>query len=178
MKVDSRVSKFGFLGYGALIRGGECLQSLVLLLFRLQWGWALYATGWGKLVNHSNVVEFFMSLGIPLPELNAWFVGGLECVGGLLLLIGLCSRPIALMMTINMLVAYISVPADRAKLFGVFGDVDAFLYADPFFFLLMSVLVLAFGPGKLSVDELLKKVFVARSVEQGRPIGRFARASQ
>ena len=107
-------------------------------------------------MNHATVVEFFSGLGIPAPELNAWFVGGLECFGGLLLLIGLCSRPIALMMTVNMIVAYLSVEEDRAKVLAIFTDPQPFLSADPFFFLLMSALVLAFGPGRLSVDAYLQ----------------------
>jgi putative oxidoreductase len=145
--------------YQILICLGVVLQPLILLLFRLHWGWLFFLTGKGKLLNHGNVVEFFTSLGIPAPGLNAWFVGGLECFGGLLLLIGLCSRPVAFMMTINMIVAYMSVPEDRAKVFNIFSDTDSFLQADPFFFLLMSVLVLAFGPGLISMDAWLKRKY-------------------
>ncbi|MBX7144865.1 MAG: DoxX family protein [Oligoflexia bacterium] len=144
---------------GLLTRAGESLQSVLLLLFRLHWGWAFYLSGKGKLLNHERVVEFFTSLAIPMPGLNAWFVGGLECVGGLLLLVGLFSRPIALMLSVNMLVAYISVETDRAALLGVFSDPSAFIAADPFFFLLLSVMVLAFGPGKLSLDYLVVRIF-------------------
>ena len=148
--------------YKLLIQGGELLQPLILLVFRLYWGWESYLTGKGKLLNHGNVVEFFTSLGIPAPDLNAWFVGGLECFGGLMLLVGIASRPIALMMAGNMVVAYLSVDDDRAKLFGIFEDPQPFLSADPFFFLLMSLLVLAFGPGKISVDAIMKKVWFSK----------------
>jgi hypothetical protein len=58
-------------------------------------------------------------------------------VGGALLLLGLFSRPIALLLTGNMLVAYWS--ADRPALLGVFRDLDAFLRADPFWFLFVSI---------------------------------------
>ena len=137
-----------------LARCGRVLQPFILLTFRIHWGWAFYVTGKGKLLNHSDIVGFFTSLGIPFPELNAWFVGGVECFGGLLLLIGLASRPVAFVLSINMLVAYLSVPYDRAKLFGIFQDAEPFLSADPFFFLLAAVLVLAFGPGIFSLDAL------------------------
>lgn len=132
------------------------LQPLVLLIFRLYWGFKFYKTGLGKLQNHDGIVEFFTSLGIPAPGLNAWFIGGLECVGGLLLLVGLCSRPIAFMMTINMFVAYYT--AHNEELMGIFSDPKPFLDAEPFFFLLMSVLVLAFGPGRFSLDALIHGV--------------------
>jgi len=78
--------------------------------------------------------------------------GRLELVGGSLLLLGLFSRPIALLLTGNMLVA--DLTADRPALFGVLQDLEAFLRADPFWFLFVSVLVLAFGPGAASLDRL------------------------
>ncbi|HMD53393.1 MAG TPA: DoxX family protein, partial [Phycisphaerae bacterium] len=95
-------------------------------------------------------------LGIPFPVFNAWFVSGLECFGGLFLLFGFLSRPIAFMLTIDMIVAYLAVPDDRVKFFHAFTDPDSFTAADPFIFLLASVLVLCFGPGIFSVDGLLK----------------------
>lgn len=135
------------------------LQSLVLLAFRLEWGWKFFQTGWGKLMNHERVTEFFMNLGIPMPGLNAWVAASAECFGGLLLLIGLFSRPVGLVLLVNMTVAYVSVEADRAAFFGVFSNIDPFVQATPFFFWLTALLVLAFGPGKISLDALLRMVF-------------------
>ncbi len=151
----NRAAEFVRQGYLLTIRLGEQLQPLLLLVFRVYWGWQFFITGKGKLLNHEPVTEFFASLHIPAPGFNAWFVGGLECVGGLLLLLGLCSRPIALLLSGNMLAAYLSVPEDRQKLLQIFQDPAPFLAADPFFFLLAAVLVLAFGPGALSVDRLI-----------------------
>src|SRR5512140_926620 len=137
------------------------LGHVVLLVLRLVWGWQFLTTGLGKLQNHTRVTEFFASLGIPLPGLNAWFVGGLEMAGGALLLLGLFSRPVALLLTGNMLVAYVT--ADRPALFGVFHDLDAFLRADPFWFLFVSIVVLTLGPGARSLDRLL-----TRKIEERR----------
>lgn len=134
--------------------------SLVLLVLRLVWGWQFFTTGLGKLQNHARVTDFFTSLGIPLPGLNAWFVGGLEMAGGALLLLGLFSRPIALLLTGNMFVAYLT--GDRPALLGVFHDLDAFLKADPFWFLFVSVVVLTLGPGAISLDRLLAKVIAGK----------------
>ena len=130
--------------------------SLVLLVLRLVWGWQFLTTGLGKLQNHARVTEFFTSLGIPLPGVNAWFIGGLEMIGGALLLLGLFSRPIALLLTGNMTVAYLT--AERAAFLGVFHDLDAFLKADAFWFWFVAVVVLTLGPGAISLDRLLANV--------------------
>lgn len=140
------------------------LGHVVLLVLRLVWGWQFLTTGLGKLENHARVTDFFTSLHIPAPGVNAWFIGGLELAGGALLLLGLLSRPIALLLTGNMFVAYLT--ADRPALLGVFRDLDAFLRADPFWFLFVSVVVLTLGPGALSLDGLLSKRLV-RSREAG-----------
>jgi putative oxidoreductase len=131
------------------------LGNVVLLVLRLVWGWQFLVTGLGKLQNHERVVAFFTSLGIPAPGLNAWFIGGLEMVGGALLLVGFLSRPIAFLLAGNMTVAYLT--ADRPALLGVFHDLDAFLKADPFWFLFVSVVVLTLGPGAISLDNLLAR---------------------
>lgn len=138
------------------------LQPLLLLAFRLNWGWQFFETGKGKLVNHADVTNFFSSLHLPLPGLSAWMVGGLECFGGLLLLIGVFSRPAAFLLGGVMLGAYLSVEDDRVKLLSMFKDPTPFLNADPFFFLLTAALVLAFGPGMLSLDAALKRLLAKK----------------
>ena len=136
-----------------LVRVLSSLQSPFLLAVRLYWGWQFAQTGWGKLTNIGKVVHFFTELGIPAPALNAYFVSGLEFAGGLLLLLGLGSRLIALPLTVDMIVAYIT--ADREALFSIISNPDKFTAAAPYTFLVASLLVLIFGPGKLSLDRLL-----------------------
>lgn len=129
------------------------LQSPLLLVIRLYWGVSFTQTGWGKLMNLDRTTEFFTSLNLPMPRLNAIAAGSTECFGGLLLALGLFARPAAVPLTFCMLVAYGT--ADREALLGIFSAPDKFLGADPFLFLFASLLVLAFGPGKLSLDALL-----------------------
>src|SRR5260370_25959392 len=95
-------------GHELLIARGAALQSPFLLGLRLYFFWQLFLTGQGKLANIGKVSEFFASLGIPLPTLNAYFIGSLECFGGLLLMIGLASRPLALLVLLSMSVAYVT----------------------------------------------------------------------
>src|ERR1044071_6330686 len=87
------------------------LQSLFLLLVRLYWGWQLIESGWGKLHHLDKVTEFFGSLNLPMPAQTAVAISSLEFFGGIFLAIGLLSRLTALVLTINMLMAYIT--ADR-----------------------------------------------------------------
>ncbi len=141
--------------YRVLVQAANSLQSPFLLAVRLYWGWQFAQDGWGKLHNLDKVTEFFTSLGLPAPGLTAAFIGGLELVGGILLAIGLGSRLIALLLTVNMLVAYIT--ADREALFSIFADPDKFYAASPYTYLFASVIVLIFGPGKFSVDAWLTR---------------------
>jgi putative oxidoreductase len=52
-----------------------------------------------------------------------------------------------------MIVAYIT--ADREALTSFFSESGKFFGADPFPFLLVSLLILIFGPGKISLDHLI-----------------------
>ena len=131
------------------------LQSPFLLVVRLYWGWQLMQSGWGKLHHLDRVTDFFTNLNLPAPAFTAHFVSVLEWVGGLLLILGLGSRLISLVLTVNMLVAYWT--ADRDALFAVFSDPGKFYNADPYTFLFASVMVLVFGAGLFSLDALLAK---------------------
>lgn len=139
--------------YGLLIRVASSLQSPFLLIVRWYWGWQMMQTGWGKLNDLDKVTKFFTSLGIPAPGLNADFIAVLEFTGGILLMLGLGSRLIALLLACDMIVAYIL--ADREALFSIFSDTDKFRAAAPYPFLFASLLILIFGPGKFSVDALI-----------------------
>ena len=142
-------------GYSLLITGGNSLQSLFLLFVRLYWGWQFWQTGWGKLHRLPQVVEFFASLGIPAPALNAYFISGLECCGGILLAVGLGSRLLALLFTADMLVAYIT--SDRAALLSIFSKPDDFYAAAPYTFLVASLIILIFGPGRFALDYFVSR---------------------
>ena len=131
------------------------LQSVLLLLIRLYWGWGFFQTGKGKLMDVEKPTEFFQSLGIPFPHAQAILVGTTECVGGLLLLLGLASRVISIPLTILLVVAYLTADLEIAK--NIFNNPDKFLAADEFLFLFAVVLVLVFGPGKFSIDWIVRR---------------------
>lgn len=143
--------------YALLVKGGNLLQAPLLLVMRLWWGWSFMQTGWGKLTNHAKAAEFFGSLGIPWPGLNAWVAASTEFLGGFCLLAGFASRLMCIPLSITMIVAYLT--ADHEALVNIFKKPDDFTSATPFLFLLTALIVLAFGPGAFSIDRLLARKF-------------------
>ena len=160
--------------YELLITVANLLQSPFLLALRLYFFWQLFQTGQGKLSNIAKIIHFFRDLHIPAPTVNAYFVSSLECFGGLLLMIGLASRPLALMVAISMFVAYWTTEQEALTTF--LSNSDNFVKAAPFPYLLTALIVLAFGPGLFSIDALLKRVFGGKT--SVRPDPRTGRSSE
>ena len=141
--------------YRGIVSGLSSLASPMLLAVRLYWGFQFAQTGWGKLHNLAKITAFFGSLSIPAPRLAAPAVSLLEFVGGILLMLGLFSRPIAFLLACNMFVAYWT--ADHEALTSVFSDPGKFYIADPYTFLFASLMVVIFGAGLFAVDTLIAK---------------------
>jgi putative oxidoreductase len=157
--------------YKLLVTVANLLQSPLLLALRLYFFWQLFQTGQGKLSNITKIIHFFRDLHIPAPTVNAYFVSSLECFGGLLLMVGLASRPLALMVAVSMSVAYLTTEQEALMTF--FSNSDKFVKADPFPYLLTALIVLAFGPGLFSIDALLKRWVVGTaSVRSDSSAGR------
>jgi putative oxidoreductase len=131
------------------------LHSVMLLALRLYWGFQFAQTGWGKLHKLAQITGFFASLNLPFPSFTAPFVSTLEFFGGVFLMLGLFSRPVALLLACNMFVAYWT--ADREALSAIFSDPGKFYAADPYTFLFASLMVLIFGAGLFAVDTLVAK---------------------
>jgi putative oxidoreductase len=142
--------------YKRFFAGVDYMRLPFLLAVRLYWGWQLIQSGWGKLHNLPKVTEFFTSLNLPMPAQMAVFISCVEFFGGIFLAIGLLSRLTALVLTVNMIMAYIT--ADTEALHSIFSDPDKFYAAAPYVFLIASLIILIFGPGKLSLDTILERL--------------------
>src|ERR1700731_4018627 len=142
--------------YQQFFRGVDYLRSLFLLAVRLYWGWQLIESGWGKLHNLPKVTEFFTSLNLPMPAQMAVFISCVEFLGGMFLAVGLLSRLTALVLMVKMIMAYVT--ADTESLRSIFSDPDKFYAAAPYVFLIASLIILIFGPGKLSLDTVLERL--------------------
>ncbi|MFN3484989.1 MAG: DoxX family protein [Planctomycetota bacterium] len=91
----------------------EALPSAGLLLVRLSVGLCLAAHGAQKFFQFgiSGFAGHLASMGFPAPGLLAFLSASAEFGGGLLVAAGLLTRPAALALTINMLVAAFAVHA-------------------------------------------------------------------
>jgi len=149
---------------GVILVSGA-LAFLPPLLTRLVMGQAFFLTGRGKLANFAKTVEFFASLGIPMPELNAAFVSRLELYGGIALILGLCTRLVAAGLASSMVVALAT--ADKQSFINALrmsGD-QGLPDIVPFVYLLFLIWLLVAGPGILSLDALLAKLLRIGSPE-------------
>jgi putative oxidoreductase len=151
-----------------------------IILLRLMAGGVFLWEGILKFVYTNQGVGRFTKLGLPFPQATANFVGVLEIVGGILLIAGFLTRPIAIPFAIEMLVAILStkialylgtsplplppVPP-QIGLWAVLHEIRS-EYAQ-----LMTMLFVFFaGPGRWSLDALLvqKRKEVKPSVGNAR----------
>jgi putative oxidoreductase len=136
----------------ARLDGVEWLGRLVV---RLSIGLEFFGSGLGKLGKLAGFVEYFRSLGIPAPELQAPFVAGMELVCGTLIFLGLATRPAALMLCGVMAVAIVTAAAPEHHIQANWRGLLEFLYLPEWcLLLLLGWLVLA-GPGPASLDARL-----------------------
>ncbi len=146
--------RFLTLLYTLLIRFGVILAPIVLLLIRLAWGWELFESGHGHLQNVDQMIANFTGWGIPHPRVNFYISAYTEMIGGILIMLGLASRLISIPIFINFCVAYLT--ASQVKVTGFFhNDPSNFIDDSAFPFLMMSLTILAFGPGIISLDGIL-----------------------
>lgn len=147
--------------YQSIINFGESLQPFLLLIFRLIWGYLFFKSGLGKLENIDRVAAYFSSLGIPFPEASAYIVGWVECIGGLCFIVGFATRLVAIPLIINMIVAMLTAHWDSVT--QAFQHPQQLLSESPITFLIASLVLLAFGPGFISLDSLFARFFFSKS---------------
>ncbi|RZU62723.1 DoxX family protein [Zhihengliuella halotolerans] len=121
------------------------------LIVRVVFGFLFLAHGWQKFNEFTipGTVGAFAGMGVPAAEVVAPIVATLELVGGALLIVGLLTRPVAILLTINMAVALVLVHAP-AGVFVADGGYELVLALGAATLALFLV-----GPGRISLDAAL-----------------------
>lgn len=122
--------------------------DLGLLIFRVFIGLSMaIAHGLGKVPPPDMLIDGVAGMGFPLPVVFAWGAALSELIGGLLIAVGLFTRPAALSlgftMAIAAFVAHSADPFDKKEM--------ALLY------LVACVLLFFQGAGRFSLDRIFRK---------------------
>jgi putative oxidoreductase len=124
-------------------------QSLSLLFARLTLAYGLYQPAMEKWSNINSVAEWFESMSIPFPLLNAYMAASTEILGVVLLVLGLFTRLISIPLIIIMIVAIATVHFSHGFSAGDNG------FEIPLYYMLFFTLFASLGAGKFSLDYLL-----------------------
>jgi len=127
------------------------LSDMPLLIIRIIIAYGFWGPGIMKWNNIGNVAEWFGSLGIPFPTLNAYLSAATEIGGAILLILGLGTRIISIPLMIVMLVAVFTVHLGNGFEAGNNG------FEIPLYYLTMLFTLLIFGGGKISIDFFISR---------------------
>jgi putative oxidoreductase len=127
------------------------LKDLPPLIFRLVLAYGFAEPAWLKITNIGPTAENFQSFGIPYPLLNAYMAGCTECLGVVLLTLGLATRLISIPLIIVMIVAIKTVHWQNGYSCSDGG------FEIPFYYMCMLFFLHVNGGGKFSLDYLLCK---------------------
>ena len=144
-----RLVQFALLGSGDLEQYAILLVRISIgLFFAISGGNKLFVAGGTK-----PVYDTLVQAKVPFPRQTAYFVSGVEFVGGSLVTAGFLSRPACAALMIDMIVATVtSAVLTLPKGLAPLNWLDDFLYLPEVLYVLFFIWLLCSGPGKFSVD--------------------------
>jgi putative oxidoreductase len=139
------------------------LTSLLLLVVRWNWGTLLMKAGADKMAAPDRFVAFFEGLAIPFPTASVHLVSHVEYYLGALLVIGFASRLSAIPLLITMITAmgtahYSAIQQSFPAINPMTWSIAPIAGESAFSYILMLLFILILGPGKFSVDGLIKGI--------------------
>jgi putative oxidoreductase len=141
------------------LQGSSDLEPYAILLVRVSVGLFFAISGANKLFAAGGikpVYETLVQAKVPFPHQMAYFVSGVEFVGGSLLALGFLSSVASLALLIDMIVATLtSAISTLPKGLSPLNWLDDFLYLPEVLYVLFFIWLLCSGPGKFSVDHWL-----------------------
>jgi putative oxidoreductase len=146
------------------LMGSSDLEQYAILLVRVSIGLFFAISGGNKLFTTGGTKPVYQTLvqaKVPFPHQMAYFVSGVEFVGGSLLTIGFLSSPASVALLIDMTVAVLtSALSTLPKGLSPLSWLDDFLYLPEVLYVLFFVWLICSGPGKFSVDYWLAGTFL------------------
>ena len=131
------------------------IEWVARLLVRVAVGLEFFGSGLGKLGKLTGLIQYFRSLGIPAPEIQAPFVASTELICGALIAVGLVTRPAAVMLCGVMTVAIVTAAAPEKHITATWHGLLEFLYLPEVLLLLLLAWLVFAGPGRASLDARL-----------------------
>lgn len=134
--------------YMEFSRLSEYGKSLALLLARLAVAYGFYEPAMMKWSDIDSVAQWFGSMNIPFPTLNAYMAASTEVAGVILLTLGLLTRLISLPLIVIMIVAIVTVHLPNGFSAGNNG------FEIPLYYMLFLFIFVSHGAGRFSMDRL------------------------
>ena len=136
--------------------GNSDLEQYAILLVRVSIGLFFAISGGNKLFvagGTKPVYETLVKAKVPFPHQTAYFVAGVEFVGGSLVAVGLLSSAACMTLLIDMIVATLtSALSTLPKGLSALSWLDDVLYLPEVLYVLFFVWLICSGPGKFSID--------------------------
>lgn len=131
--------------------GWPASPALALLVLRVAIGAVFIAHGAQKLFVYgfAGTSGSFADMGVPLATVAGPFVGFIEFIGGMLLVVGLLTRIVAALLAVDMLVAGFLVHLPN----GIFSTDNGFEL--PLALVAVAVAIIVAGAGRFSMDGVL-----------------------
>jgi putative oxidoreductase len=136
--------------------GNSDLEQCAILLVRVSIGMFFAISGANKLFvagGTKPVYDTLVKAKAPFPRQLAYFVAGVEFVGGSSLTVGFLSSAACVALLIDMIVATVtSALSTLPKGLSPLSWLDDFLYLPEVLYVLFFIWLICSGPGKFSVD--------------------------
>ena len=136
--------------------GSSDLEQYAILLVRVSIGLFFAISGANKLFvggGTKPVYDTLVKAKVPFPHQMAYFVSGVEFVGGTLVAVGFLSSLACGALLVDMIVATLTAAISTLpKGLSPLNWLDDFLYLPEVLYVLFFLWLLCSGPGKFSVD--------------------------
>ena len=141
------------------LQGSSDLEQYAILLIRVSIGLFFAISGANKRFvagGTKPVYDTLVQAKVPFPRQTAYFVSGVEFVGGSLLTLGFLSSVACVALMIDMIVATVtSAISTLPKGLSPLSWLDDFLYLPEVLYVLFFIWLICSGPGRFSVDYCL-----------------------